>query len=139
MVEYLFVEPASERLFPEIVALYRAMGWWGDGPDDLGSVARLVGGSHAFLAALDAGAVIGVGRALSDRESDAYIQDVAVRTDRRRQGIGGEIVRRLVARLEDDGIGWIGLVAEPGATHLYQRQGFEPMPGTVAMVRRRRP
>jgi ribosomal protein S18 acetylase RimI-like enzyme len=137
MVEYLFVEPASEALFPEIVALYRAMGWWGDAPDDLASVARLVGGSHAFVAAIDGGAVIGIGRALSDRESDAYIQDVAVRADRRGRGVGGEIVRRLVVRLEDDGIGWVGLVAEPGATHLYQRLGFQPMPGTVAMVRRR--
>ena len=139
MMEYLFVEPTSEHLFAEIVALYRAMGWWGDAPDDLGAVSRLVGGSHAFLAALDGGAVIGIGRALSDRESDAYIQDVAVRPDRRGQGVGGEIVRRLIARLEDDGIGWIGLVAEPGATHLYQRHGFAPMPGTVAMVRRRQP
>jgi len=138
MIEYVFVEPSSEHLFAEIVALYRAMGWWGDVPDDLGSVSRLVGGSHAFVAALDDGAVIGVGRALSDRESDAYIQDVAVLTDRRRQGVGGEIVRRLIVRLEDDGIGWIGLVAEPGAKQLYQHQGFAPMPGTVAMVRRRR-
>lgn len=139
MVEYQFVQPTSDRLFPEIVALYRAMGWWGDAPDDLGSVARLVGGSHAFVAAIDGGAVIGIGRALSDRESDAYVQDVAVRQDRRRQGIGGEIVRRLVARLEDDGIGWIGLVAEPGVTRLYLREGFAPMAGTVAMLRKRRP
>jgi aralkylamine N-acetyltransferase len=137
MIEYIFVEPSSEHLFPEIVALYRTMGWWGDAPDDLQSVSRLVGGSHAFLVALDRGEVIGIGRALSDRESDAYIQDVAVRADRRRRGVGGEIVKRLIARLEDDGIGWIGLVAEPGATQLYQHQGFTPMPGTVAMVRRR--
>ena len=139
MIEYVFVEPSSEHLFPEIVALYRAMGWWGDAPDDLQSVSRLVGGSHAFLAALDGGEVVGIGRALSDRESDAYIQDVAVRADRRCRGVGGEIVRRLIARLEDDGIGWIGLVAEPGATQLYLHQGFAPMPGTVAMVRRRQP
>jgi GNAT superfamily N-acetyltransferase len=139
MIEYVFIEPSSEHLFPGIVALYRAMGWWDDAADDPLSVSGLIGGSHAFLAALEGGTVIGVGRALSDRESDAYVQDVAVRADRRRQGIGGEIVRRLVARLEDDGIGWIGLVAEPGATQLYGREGFTPMPGTVAMVRRRQP
>ena len=139
MIEYVFVEPSSEHLFSEIIALYRSVGWWDDAADGPLSVSRLIGGSHAFLAALDGGAVVGMGRALSDRESDAYVQDVAVRADRRHEGIGGEIVRRLVARLDDDGIGWIGLVAEPGSTALYQREGFGPMPGTVAMVRRRRP
>lgn len=138
-MEYAFIDPSHERLFAEIIALYRAMGWWGEAPDDPAAVGRLIRGSHAFLVALDAGAVVGMGRALSDRESDAYVQDVAVRPDHRRRGIATEIARRLVARLEDDGIRWIGIVAEPGAERLYGRLGFSPMPGAVAMLRRRDP
>ena len=138
-MEYAFITPSDERLFPEIAALYRAMGWWGDAPDDPAAVGRLIRGSHAFLVALDGGAVVGIGRALSDRESDAYLQDVAVRPDHRRRGIATEIARRLVARLEDDGLRWIGVVAEPEAAALYRRLGFAPMPGAVAMLRKRNP
>ena len=138
-MDYVFIDTSNERLYPEIIALYRAQGWWGEAPDDPAAVGRLIRGSHAFLAALDAGAVVGIGRALSDRESDAYVQDVAVRADRRRQGIGTEIVRRLVARLEDDGLAWIGLIAEPEAIALYRGLGFAPMPGAVPMLRKGRP
>jgi aralkylamine N-acetyltransferase len=138
-MDYAFIAPSDERLFPEIIALYRAMGWWGEAPDDPAAIGRLVRGSHAFLVATDGGAIVGIGRALSDRESDAYVQDIAVRSDRRREGIGTELVRRLVARLEDDGLTWIGLVAEPGAIALYRRLGFSPMPGAVPMLRKRRP
>jgi spermidine synthase len=137
MVEYVFIDASCGHLFQEIIGLYRAMGWWGESPDDLAIVGSLVRGSHAFVAALDGGEVIGMGRALSDRESDAYIQDVAVRADRRGQGVGGEIVRRLVERLEGDGIGWIGLVAEPGAARIYERLGFAQMLGATPMLRRR--
>jgi len=138
-MEYAFIDPSQKHLFAEIIALYRAMGWWGEAPDDPGALERLIGGSHAFLVATDKGALVGMGRALSDRESDAYVQDIAVRADRRREGVGTEIVRRLVARLEDDGLAWIGLVAEPDAIPLYRRLGFSPMPGKVAMLRKRHP
>ena len=139
MIEYSFIDASTETLFPGLIALYRAVGWWGETPDDLAIVGALVRGSHAFLAAVEDGEVIGMGRALSDRESDAYVQDVAVRADHRRRGIATEIARRLVARLEDDGLHWIGLVAEKEAIALYARLGFAPMPGTVAMLRKRNP
>jgi spermidine synthase len=118
-----------------IIILYRAAGWWGNGPDDLDLVARIVKGSHCFVVARCGGRIVGMGRAISDRASDAWIQDVTVDTALRHRGIGSEIVRRIVARLESDGLGWIGLVAEGHSHPLYEPLGFVPMTNAVPMRR----
>jgi aralkylamine N-acetyltransferase len=118
-----------------ILNLYRNAGWWsgagGNAPD---MVRRIVAGSHCFLAALDGGRMVGMGRALGDGVSDAYIQDVTVLSECRGSGVGAEIVSRILARLQVDGYGWIGLIAENGTEHLYRRLGFETMPNARPMV-----
>ena len=45
------------------------------------------------------------------------------------RGIGGEIVRHIVAALRALGIDWIGLVGEPGSEHFYEELGFTRKPG----------
>jgi len=136
LTDCFLLENPDDGELAAITALYRAAGWWGDGPDDQGHVARIVAGSHCFALAIDGGAVVGMGRAISDRASDAYVQDIFVRPGHRGRGVATAIVAALARRLEDDGLGWIGLVAEPGSRGLYQRLGFEPMPGAAAMLRR---
>ncbi len=118
-----------------IIALYRAARWWGDGPDDPMLVERIIAGSHCVVVARAAAGIIGMGRAISDRASDAWIQDVTVDAAWRHRGIGTEIVRRIVARLENDGLGWIGLVAENHTHPLYRPLGFIPMADAVPMLR----
>ena len=76
-----------------------------------------------------------MGRAFSDRASDAYIQDVTVKKELRRLGIGRRIIRELVARLEADGLKWIGLIAESGSQKFYENLGFAPMPGATPMLK----
>ncbi len=141
MTVYTFVTGAGEGLptgyAAQIVALYRAAGWWDEAGDDDRLVDAIIGGSHCFLAAVEGECVVGMGRAISDGASDAYIQDVTVRPDRRGQGIGGQIVRRLVRRLADDGIGWIGLIAENDSLGFYRRLGFAVMERSVPMLRKR--
>ena len=75
-----------------------------------------------------------MGRAISDRVSDAYIQDLTVRSNRRNQGIGGRILRTILERLHNDGLRWIGLIAEPGSSNLYLHAGFREMPAAVPML-----
>jgi spermidine synthase len=75
-----------------------------------------------------------MGRAISDGVSDAYIQDLTVLADQRNQGIGGMILRALVARLHADGLFWIGLIAEPGSASFYLREGFRERVGWVPML-----
>ena len=73
------------------------------------------------------GALIGFARVLGDGVSDCYIQDVTVRSDCRRQGIGQELVKFLIAELRKRHIDWIGLIATPGKADFYRKLGFEIM------------
>lgn len=118
-----------------ILDLYRNAGWWsgaeGDAPD---LIRRIVTGSHCFLAALEGDRIIGMGRAIGDGVSDAYIQDVTVLSACRGSGVGAEIVNRIRVRLKADGYGWIGLIAENGSEDLYRRLGFETMPNARPML-----
>lgn len=98
-------------------------------------IRRIVSGSHRFLAALNKGRLIGMARALSDGVSDAYIQDVIVDPDFRGKGIGAGLVETLARRLKDDGVNWIGLVAENGSEAFYGRIGFSKMNNSVPMLK----
>ena len=93
-------------------------------------------GSHCFVIAEAQGRVVGMGRAISDGVSDAYIQDVVVDPAFRKRGIGGRIVADLVDRLRHDGIDWIGLGAEAGTHDFYRRAGFAEMPGCTVMLKK---
>lgn len=75
------------------------------------------------------GEVAGVGRAISDGVSDAYIQDIMVKSSFRRQGVGRMIVCALRDELKKRRIEWIGLVGVPGTEKFYAECGFKCAPG----------
>lgn len=74
--------------------------------------------------------VVGFARAVCDEVSNGYISMVAVAPDRRREGIGSELVRRLMK--DDPNITWI-LRAGSGSESFWQKNGFRP--SAVAMER----
>jgi spermidine synthase len=135
MIEYSFLETPVQRDVHRLTELYRQAGWWTDEADNPSLVAGIVAGSHCFLVARQAKTIIAMGRAISDRVSDAYIQDVTVDPAFRRQGIGSRIVAALAARLEADGIGWVGLIAERRTHPFYRSLGFSPMADSVPMLK----
>jgi ribosomal protein S18 acetylase RimI-like enzyme len=117
--------------------LYRQAGWWQESdqtPDGNAWIDALVKGSFCFVGAFAGSEMIGMGRAVSDGVSDAYIQDVVVMKDLRGHGIGAAIIRKIVAFLQERRIGWIGLVAEPGTQPFYRRLGFEVMEGYAPLL-----
>lgn len=128
------IEPCSSQL-DQIIRLYRDAGWWERDTDNHDRLIRLIKGSHCFMVALQQNEVVGMGRAISDRASDAYIQDVTVNDTLRHQGIGSLIVEKLVQRLQQDGIVWIGLIAEKDSHLFYERLGFRPMVNAVALLK----
>jgi aralkylamine N-acetyltransferase len=139
MIQYKFLKNTAfadqPDLGAQIIDLYRENDWWGAVPEDVDLVRRIVTGSHCFLVAEgDGGKILGMGRAISDGVSDAYIQDVTVNIEERGTGIGSELIRRLTARLTDDGIQWIGLIAEKGSYTFYTRIGFQPMVDAIPML-----
>lgn len=110
-----------------VVELYKAGGWWTEDPRGRQLIPRMVQGSFCFMIARQGDQVVGMGRAISDGHSDAYIQDVVVLKSHRGQGIGGELVKRLAEHCASAGLVWIGLVAEPGTTPFYEALGFKPL------------
>ena len=135
MIEYTFLETPTQTDIAQLTELYRHAGWWADDADSPSLVAGIVAGSHCFLIARQTGIIIGMGRAISDRVSDAYIQDVTVDPTFRGEGIGSRMVLELVARLEADGINWIGLIAERETHPFYRPLGFSPMVDSVPMLK----
>jgi len=129
----VLVNPTRGQI-KQITALYRNAGWWSKEKDDPRQVEGIIAGSHLFLIAKMGNEIVGMGRALSDRISDAYIQDVTVKEDLRGQGIGTAIICELVKHLRADGIDWIGLIAERDSHGFYARLGFKKMPNSIPML-----
>jgi ribosomal protein S18 acetylase RimI-like enzyme len=121
--------------------LYQEAGWWqpvDETADGCAWVDALVRQSFCFVGAFCGGELIGMGRAVSDGVSDAYIQDVVVSKKFRRAGIGNRIIEKIIECLRSRRIGWIGLIAEPGTQPFYQRLGFAAMAGYTPMLLERK-
>ena len=118
----------------EIANLYRAGGWWKEEYDQK-ELPRLIRGSFLFAVAVDrkTGHAVGMGRVISDGVSDGYIQDLVVLPEYRKTGIGAQIVATLVKKCLEQGISWIGLIAEPDTEKFYLPFGFHPMEGHVPL------
>ncbi|HDR73365.1 MAG TPA: N-acetyltransferase [Methanoculleus sp.] len=119
----------------EIADLYREGGWW-DEIWDPTRLDKLIEGSFLFVVAVDTatGKAIGMGRAISDGVSDAYIQDLVVRSSMRGKRIGRRILDRIVEECLAAGLGWIGCIAEPGTDGFYRGAGFAPLDGHVPLL-----
>lgn len=126
-----FIKSASKQ---EMIALYKDAGWWKPEYDqNTEFLGPIVKDSALFAGAFYQQTMIGMGRALSDLSSDAYIQDVVVLKTFRGQGIGQKITNSLVSRLKQNGVDWIGLIGEPGTTGFYENPGFEVMKAYVPL------
>jgi ribosomal protein S18 acetylase RimI-like enzyme len=136
----VFVRVPTEDQIRQIESLYREQGWWrAEVGESRQLIPDLIAGSHCFVISVECNDIVGMGRAISDGVSDAYIQDLTVRGDHRNRGIGRLILEALMERLHSDGFRWIGLIAEPGSSDLYRGVGFEEMSGCIPMLMNRKP
>lgn len=115
------------------MALYRAGGWWKEEHKSSG-IPSLITGSFIFAVAVDRGKAVGMGRVISDGIADGYIQDVVVFPEYRQRGIGKKIVSALLKACKKRGLGWIGLIAEPGSEEFYHTLGFRLKNGYVPLI-----
>ncbi|MBN2734184.1 MAG: GNAT family N-acetyltransferase [Methanomicrobiaceae archaeon] len=131
-IEILFVDRWSEE---EIADLYRQGNWWDESWDQKG-IKSLISGSFIFAIALDKKVkkAAGMGRVISDGASDGYIQDLVVRKEYRKKGIGKKILKALVSESQKRGLNWIGLIAEPNTSEFYETEGFSVMKDHIPML-----
>ncbi len=132
MDERTRIEIVAQAPVEAVIELYMDAGWWEEGWKEE-VIPAMIANSFLFAAVYRDGEMIGMGRAISDGVSDAYIQDVVVRSDHRGQGLGQAIVKRLVKELQKAGVDWIGLIGQPGTKDFYEKIGFGEMPQFVPM------
>ena len=121
--EDVAIEPFPVIDLPEVVALYRSVGWtaYADAPSVLEAALR---GSSRVVTARRKGTLVGLARVISDGATICYLQDVLVHPDARRIGIGRDLVEAVLrpyahvrqkVLLTDDG---------PGQRGFYESLGF---------------
>jgi predicted N-acetyltransferase YhbS len=130
-IEYRSIQPADYEPVRQFLA---GLGWE-QRVRDPGRFARMMERADRTVLALDEGRVVGFARALCDGVSNGYISMLAVAEDRRGQGIGSEIVRRLTAEEEDGSVTWV-LRAGRGSAGFWKKVGF--VESQIAMERTRR-
>lgn len=130
-----FIKKPSVPDLKGIITLYRAQGWWQPG-ETASLLRRIIAGSHCFAVAVRGRQIIGMGRAVSDGASDAYIQDMTVLPGERSKGAGAAILRAMMARLEKDGIRWVALIAQDNSQDFYRKAGFRALKNAHPMLSR---
>lgn len=91
---------------------------------------RILKGSYAVvLAREESGAVVGFITAISDGVSCAYIPHLEVLPAYQGQGIGSELVRRMLARLSQ--LYMIDLLCDPDVQPFYERLGMRRYTGML--------
>ena len=94
-------------------------------PDDL---VRALRASWHILCAYDGERLVGFGRLVSDGVLHAVIDELMVLPEYRGQGIGGEILERLVKKCRGAGVRDIQLFSARGKREYYEKRGFRARP-----------
>jgi GNAT superfamily N-acetyltransferase len=106
---------------------------WRSPPSPAEHLEILRGSDHVVLARAEDGSVIGFVTAISDGRLSAFIPLLEVLPNRRGQGVGTELVRRVLAAL--DRLYAIDVVCDDELRPFYERFGMVPL---QAMALRRR-
>jgi predicted N-acetyltransferase YhbS len=100
---------------------------WPHPPSPQDHLRLLQGSSLVMLAQSESGQVVGYLTAVSDGVSCAYLPHLEVLKTYQGQGIGSELVRRMLARLH--ALYMIDLVCDEELVPFYERFGLQPMRG----------
>lgn len=103
---------------------------WPDPPSPQ-SLLRIFKGNDEIVLAVDSEAqrVVGYITAISDGVSCAYIPHLEVLEGRRGEGIGSELVRRMLAKLRH--LYMIDLMCDPDVQPFYERLGLRTSTGMI--------
>jgi N-acetylglutamate synthase-like GNAT family acetyltransferase len=126
MIEY----GTAESTDLAAIRMFLARNGWEERVGDDERFRKMIENADRTVVAFEAGRIVGFARALCDDASNGYIGTVAVASDKRRNGIGSEMVRRLMG--EDENITWV-LRAGRGSGEFWKKMGFNG--SSIAMER----
>ena len=114
----------------EAVRQFLAEAGWQERVSDPERFRKMMEHTSRTIIAWDGPLVVGFARAVCDEVSNGYISMVAVSAERRGQGIGRQLIERLIGN--DPRITWV-LRAGHGSATFWEKMGFKP--SEVAMER----
>jgi GNAT superfamily N-acetyltransferase len=111
----------------EYLRLRRLVGW---GIPDPAAVAPSLRNSLFCLCARSQGGIVGMARIIGDGGLVYYIQDVIVDPSRQGEGIGKQLMDRIMEYIRRHAVQHtiVGLMAAKGKEPFYERYGFTPRP-----------
>lgn len=127
-MEYRPVSPEDY----EAVRLFLSEMGWRDRVADAERFRAMMEKTDRTVVAFDSSRIVGFARALCDGASNGYISMVAVSPDRRGQGVGRELITRLVG--DDRAITWV-LRAGRGSEGFWKKMGFRESEVVMERVR----
>lgn len=117
----------------EKIRLFLSENGWEKRVADKDKFRKMMENADRTIVAFKNERVVGFARALCDDVSNGYIGTVAVAADFRNQGIGRELVERLIG--DDPNITWV-LRAGRGSEKFWEKMGFSV--SEIAMEKTRR-
>lgn len=127
-IEYRPAQPSDY----DAIAKFLSQNGWEKRVSDPVRFNQMLENASRTVVAMENDRIVGFARALCDGVSNGYIGTVAVAEDRRRHGIGRELVTRLMG--DDPRITWV-LRSGRGSDKFWRKMGFEF--SSIAMERTR--
>lgn len=94
----------------------------------------LIAASQSVIVAVDGTQVVGFARAITDGLSNGYLSMVVVQESCRGQGIGTQLVERIVG--DEPNMTWVLRAGRGGAREFFSRLGFTASAEAMERVRR---
>ena len=129
-IEY---RPISPQDYEAVRQFLSEVGWQ-QRVHDSDKFKKMMERANRTVVAFERKRVVGFVRALCDGVSNGYISMLAVAADKRREGIGRELVRRLIEEDEAGKVTWV-LRAGRGSEEFWKKMGFTK--SEIAMERTR--
>jgi len=109
---------------------------WQQRVQDSDRFERMVREANGTIVVVEQERIVGFARALFDGASNGYISTVVVAADRQGQGIGRELVKKLMDVDHPANITWV-LRAGRGSTAFWEKMGFKKSETAMEIVRTR--
>ena len=126
--------PTAEQYW----ALFQTTGWNADDHVTPQELVKALAHSWYWLAVYDGEHLVGFGRIVTDQVLHAMIYDLIVDPGYQRQGLGSQILDRLVGKCLDANIRDIQLFCARGKQAFYEKHGFVIRPTDAPGMQYRR-
>jgi ribosomal protein S18 acetylase RimI-like enzyme len=104
----------------QIAELRKAVGWNGM----VNSYKKSLSYSYFYICCFDGNNLVGFLDVVSNRITDAYIQDVIVNPNYQRKGIGTKLMNMAIDKIKHDGVYAISVLFDEKLVSFYKKFGF---------------